>query len=50
MARQVRHDPFVKPLQIDGTVVEEIVKLTQTEFDQIGGVRLFVRCNWQCPK
>ncbi|MFT5061609.1 MAG: S-(hydroxymethyl)glutathione dehydrogenase/alcohol dehydrogenase, partial [Polaromonas sp.] len=38
MARKFGMTHFVNPSKIEGTVVEEIVKLTQTDFDQIGGV------------
>ncbi|MGD8327100.1 MAG: S-(hydroxymethyl)glutathione dehydrogenase/class III alcohol dehydrogenase [Sphingomonadales bacterium] len=38
MARKFGMTDFVNPKKIDGSVVQEIINLTQTEADQIGGV------------
>lgn len=38
MARKFGITHFVNPSKIDGSVVQEIVKLTQSDADQIGGV------------
>ena len=38
MARKFGMNHFINPKKIDGTIVQEIVNLTKTEADQIGGV------------
>jgi len=38
MARKFGMTHFINPKKIDGTIVQEIVNLTKTEADQIGGV------------